>query len=146
MFDSEEETLTAIEQGEIKHGDVVVIRYEGPKGGPGMREMLTITSAIMGAGLGKSVALITDGVSPAARTVSSWATLRRKRRRAVRLPWCATATASPSTPKRTGSTWTCRTRNWRRGSVVDACAFTKGVLYKYMKMVSSASQGCVTDE
>ena len=61
VFDSEEDTLAAIEQGKIVAGDVVVIRYEGPKGGPGMREMLSITSAIMGAGLGKSVALITDG-------------------------------------------------------------------------------------
>ena len=61
VFNSEEETLTALEKKKIKSGDVVVIRYEGPKGGPGMREMLTVTSAIMGAGLGKSVALITDG-------------------------------------------------------------------------------------
>jgi dihydroxy-acid dehydratase len=61
VFDSEELTLAAIEAGRVTHGDVVVIRYEGPKGGPGMREMLSITSAIMGAGLGKSVALITDG-------------------------------------------------------------------------------------
>ncbi len=61
VFNSEEETLKALEQKKIKPGDVVVIRYEGPKGGPGMREMLTVTSAIMGAGLGKSVALITDG-------------------------------------------------------------------------------------
>ena len=61
VFDSEEDTLAAIEQGKIAAGDVVVIRYEGPKGGPGMREMLSVTSAIMGAGLGKSVALITDG-------------------------------------------------------------------------------------
>src|SRR5699024_3641527 len=61
VFESEEESLKGIQQGKVKEGDVVVIRYEGPKGGPGMREMLTITSAIMGAGLGKSVALITDG-------------------------------------------------------------------------------------
>src|SRR5690606_28086187 len=61
VFDSEEECLEALEHKKIVAGDVVVIRYEGPKGGPGMSEMLTITSAIMGAGLGKSVALITDG-------------------------------------------------------------------------------------
>jgi dihydroxy-acid dehydratase len=60
-FDSEEEAMVAISSGRIKAGDVVVIRYEGPKGGPGMREMLTPTSAIVGAGLGDSVALITDG-------------------------------------------------------------------------------------
>ncbi|MEK7795821.1 MAG: dihydroxy-acid dehydratase, partial [Pseudomonadota bacterium] len=60
-YDCEEDMLKGLERGEIKKGDVVVIRYEGPKGGPGMPEMLTPTSAIMGAGLGKDVALITDG-------------------------------------------------------------------------------------
>ncbi len=60
-FDSEEAAVAAILAGEIKPGDAVVIRYEGPKGGPGMREMLTPTSSIMGMGLGESVALITDG-------------------------------------------------------------------------------------
>ena len=61
VFDSEEEAMQAINDGFIVEGDVVVIRYEGPKGGPGMREMLNPTSAIMGRGLGSSVALITDG-------------------------------------------------------------------------------------
>ena len=61
VFDSEEEAQSAINAGEIVAGDVVVIRYEGPKGGPGMREMLAPTSSIMGMGLGDSVALITDG-------------------------------------------------------------------------------------
>ncbi|MCA9200111.1 MAG: dihydroxy-acid dehydratase, partial [Planctomycetales bacterium] len=61
VFDSEEEMLTALEENKIKKGDVVIIRYEGPKGGPGMPEMLTPTSAIMGAGLGSDVALMTDG-------------------------------------------------------------------------------------
>ena len=61
VFESEEEAQAAINEGAIKPGDVVVIRYEGPKGGPGMREMLNPTSAIMGMGLGGSVALITDG-------------------------------------------------------------------------------------
>jgi dihydroxy-acid dehydratase len=61
VFDSEEQTAEALTQGRIHAGDVVVIRYEGPKGGPGMREMLAVTAAIMGAGLGESVALITDG-------------------------------------------------------------------------------------
>ena len=61
VFNSEEEAVKAIERGEIQEGDVVVIRYEGPKGGPGMREMLTITAAIVGAGLGEKVALVTDG-------------------------------------------------------------------------------------
>src|SRR5207344_171937 len=61
VYDGEEEMLHALERKEIVKGDVVIIRYEGPKGGPGMPEMLTCTSAIMGAGLGKDVALITDG-------------------------------------------------------------------------------------
>ena len=61
VFDCEEDAMEAINAGEIEPGDVVVIRYEGPKGGPGMREMLNPTSAIMGRGLGDSVALITDG-------------------------------------------------------------------------------------
>ena len=61
VFDSEEDMLAALEQDRIEKGDVVVIRYEGPKGGPGMPEMLTPTSALMGAGLGNDVAMITDG-------------------------------------------------------------------------------------
>lgn len=61
VYDSEELMLQALERNKIRKGDVIVIRYEGPKGGPGMPEMLTPTSAIMGAGLGKDVALITDG-------------------------------------------------------------------------------------
>jgi dihydroxy-acid dehydratase len=61
VYDSEEDMLEALEKKEIGKGDVVVIRYEGPKGGPGMPEMLTPTSAIMGAGLGSDVALLTDG-------------------------------------------------------------------------------------
>jgi dihydroxy-acid dehydratase len=61
VFDSEEEAFEAVQGGRIKAGDVVVIRYEGPKGGPGMREMLGVTAAIVGAGLGDTVALLTDG-------------------------------------------------------------------------------------
>ncbi len=61
VFDSEEAAFAAVEQGKIKSGDVIVIRYEGPKGGPGMREMLAVTAALVGAGLGDSVALLTDG-------------------------------------------------------------------------------------
>src|SRR5205085_8060725 len=61
VFDSEEETLDSILSGNIKPGDVIVVRYEGPKGGPGMREMLSPTAALIGAGLGNSVGLITDG-------------------------------------------------------------------------------------
>ena len=91
-FNSEEEALQAILDGKIGKGSVIVIRYEGPKGGPGMREMLSPTSAIMGAGLGKDVALITDGrfsggshgfvighVTPEAAGRGSYRTARRRR-------------------------------------------------------------------
>jgi dihydroxy-acid dehydratase len=61
VFETEETAFAAVEKGLIKAGDVVVIRYEGPKGGPGMREMLAVTAALVGAGLGDSVALLTDG-------------------------------------------------------------------------------------
>ncbi|HOQ90396.1 MAG TPA: dihydroxy-acid dehydratase, partial [Candidatus Hydrogenedentes bacterium] len=61
VFESEEDAMKGILEGQVKPGNVIVIRYEGPKGGPGMREMLAPTSAVMGAGLGKSVSLITDG-------------------------------------------------------------------------------------
>lgn len=61
MYDREEDAFVAVQAGHIKAGDVVVIRYEGPAGGPGMREMLGVTAAIVGAGLGDSVALLTDG-------------------------------------------------------------------------------------
>ena len=61
VFDSEEASFEAVQQRKIKAGDVVVIRYEGPKGGPGMREMLAVTGAIVGQGLSESIALITDG-------------------------------------------------------------------------------------
>ncbi|MGH3266837.1 MAG: dihydroxy-acid dehydratase [Trebonia sp.] len=61
VFDREAAAMAAVEDGTVSHGDVVVIRYEGPKGGPGMREMLAVTGAIKGAGLGKEVMLLTDG-------------------------------------------------------------------------------------
>jgi hypothetical protein len=100
--------LTALEEGRIKEGDVVIIRYEGPKGGPGMPEMLTPTSAIMGAGLGKDVALLTDGRFSGGSTVLSWGISAPKPRKAARLPWfkpaiewssmqCATGSISTST-------------------------------------------------
>jgi dihydroxy-acid dehydratase len=148
VFDSEELTLAAIEQGRITHGDVVVIRYEGPKGGPGMREMLSITSAIMGAGLGKSVALITDGrfsggthgfvvghITPEAQVGGNIAlvadgdliTIDAERNLLV-----AAVSDEEFAARRSG---------WQ----APAPKFTKGVLYKYMKTVSSASEGCVTD-
>lgn len=148
VFDSEELCLAGIEGGKVQAGDVVVIRFEGPKGGPGMREMLSITAAIMGKGLGKSVALITDGrfsggthgyvvghITPEAQTGGNLALVQdgeiitidaNSNRLDVDL--------SDAELARRRAAWT-----------EPAPKFTKGVLYKYMKVVSSASEGCVTD-
>jgi dihydroxy-acid dehydratase len=148
VYNSEEECLKAIEGGKVAAGDVVVIRFEGPKGGPGMREMLTITSTIMGAGLGKSVALITDGrfsggthgfvvghITPEAQTGGTIALLKdgdvisidaEKNTLTVDLP---------------DEEITERKKNW----IAPPLKATSGSLYKYIKLVSSASQGCVTD-
>ncbi len=148
VFDSEELTLEAIQQGRITHGDVVVIRYEGPKGGPGMREMLSITSLIMGAGLGKSVALITDGrfsggthgfvvghITPEAQVGGNLALAQDGDEITIdaesnRLE----LHVSDAELARRRATWS-----------MPAPKFTKGMLYKYYKTVSSASEGCVTD-
>ena len=148
VFDSEEATLAGLQEGKVTHGDVVVIRYEGPKGGPGMREMLSITGAIMGAGLGKSVALITDGrfsggthgfvvghIVPEAYDGGGIAlvgdgdivTIDAESNR-------LSMDVSDEELARRRTTWR-----------APAPKFTKGVLYKYMKTVSSATLGCVTD-
>ncbi|MBP7962089.1 MAG: dihydroxy-acid dehydratase [Caldilineaceae bacterium] len=149
VYDSEEESLHAIERGEVVAGDVVVIRYEGPKGGPGMREMLSITSAIMGAGLGKSVALITDGrfsggthgfvvghVTPEAQDGGGLALVRTG----------DTITLDAVTHRMDVNVSDAELAARRAVWSAPAPKFTKGVLYKYMKTVSSASEGCVTDE
>ena len=149
VFNSEEETLSALEKNRIKPGDVVVIRFEGPKGGPGMREMLTVTSAIMGAGLGKSVALITDGrfsggthgfvvghITPEAQVGGVIAvvnngdiiTINGERN-----------TITLDVPKKTIVQ---RLKKWK----APPLKAKSGMLYKYIKNVSSASEGCVTDE
>lgn len=149
VFDSEEHMLEALEQKNIQKGDVIVIRYEGPKGGPGMPEMLTPTSAIMGAGLGKDVALLTDGrfsggshgflvghVSPEAQV------------------------GGPIAFVKTGDTITIDAENnlltvdvpddelARRKDkwVMPPFKATRGTLAKYIRLVKSASLGCVTDE
>ncbi len=149
VFDSEEESLYAIEAGKIVAGDVVVIRYEGPKGGPGMREMLSITSAIMGTGLGKSVALITDGrfsggthgfvvghISPEAQVGGVLAVVEDGDR--ITLD-AETNSMSLDVPEEVIAT---RFEKW----LAPPYKAQKGVLYKYIKTVSSASEGCVTDE
>jgi len=148
VFDSEESCLHAILSAEIKPGDVVVIRYEGPKGGPGMREMLAPTSALIGAGLGDSVALITDGrfsgatygmvvghVSPEAAVGGNLALVKEgdsitidAERRLLQV-------------NISDNELTRRRENWRP----PAARYTTGVLAKYAALVSSASLGAVTD-
>ncbi len=148
VFDSEEACLDAILKGRVKRGDVIVIRYEGPKGGPGMREMLSPTSALIGAGLGDAVGLITDGrfsggtyglvvghVSPEAAVGGPIALVQEgdritidaeRRRLDLDVPEAELA--------RRRASWTAR-----------APAYTSGVLAKYAKLVSSSSLGAVTD-
>jgi dihydroxy-acid dehydratase len=147
VFDNEEAAFAAVANGTIKAGDVVVIRYEGPKGGPGMREMLSVTGALVGAGLGDSVALLTDGrfsgathgfmaghVAPEAVNGG---------------PIAAVAdgdTIEFDIPKRTLSVALTDAEIQRRLSTWRAPAprFSTGVMAKYALMVSSASQGAVT--
>jgi dihydroxy-acid dehydratase len=148
VFNSEEKALEGILSGKVKAGDVVVIRYEGPKGGPGMREMLSPTSAIMGKGLGKEVALITDGrfsggshgfvvghMSPEAALGGPLALVKTgdaitidAQRREITLH------VVPSELKRRRKSWTAPPPYARRGA-----------LAKYSRQVSSASLGAVTD-
>ena len=149
VYDCEEDMLAGLEQGEIQKGEVVIIRYEGPKGGPGMPEMLTPTSAIMGAGLGNDVALITDGrfsggshgfiighVVPEAQEGGPIALVQNgdvitidaeKRELSVDLSEAELAA---------------RRAAWE----APPLKATRGTLHKYIKLVKSASEGCVTDE
>ena len=105
VFDGEEAAFAAVQAGAVQAGDVVVIRDEGPRGGPGMREMLAVTAAIVGRGLGDSVALVTDGRFSGAThgMMAGHVSPEAERRRADRAA-CATATASSSTSRRAGST------------------------------------------
>jgi dihydroxy-acid dehydratase len=148
IFDSEEACLEAILAGRIRPGDVVVIRYEGPRGGPGMREMLAPTSAIIGAGLGDSVGLITDGrfsggtyglvvghVAPEAAAGGPIALLEEGDLITI------------DAEQRLLSVDVCREEMARRraGWAPPAPRYTAGVLHKYARQVSSASLGAVTD-
>ncbi len=148
VFDAEEDALAALERTEVQPGDVVVIRYEGPKGGPGMPEMLAITAAIMGAGLGNSVALITDGrfsggthgfvvghVTPEAQDGGPIALLRTGDRVTIDGTTRTLAAAIDE------SEWARRRAAW----TAPPLPVTQGVLLKYARSVSSASEGCVTD-
>jgi dihydroxy-acid dehydratase len=148
VYDSEEACLEAIQGGKVVAGDVVVIRYEGPTGGPGMREMLSVTAAIMGVGLGKDVALITDGrfsggthgfvvghITPEAQLGGAIALLEdgdevtidsRNRTLSVAL---------------SDDELDARRQKW----VAPESKYLSGVLRKYARLVSTASEGCVTD-
>jgi dihydroxy-acid dehydratase len=149
VYDSEELMLAALERQEIQKGDVIVIRYEGPKGGPGMPEMLTPTSAIMGAGLGKDVALITDGrfsggshgfivghVTPEAQEGGPIALVRDGDRITIDASKNSLAVALSD------DELSARRRKW----TMPAYKADRGTLAKYIRLVKSASLGCVTDE
>jgi dihydroxy-acid dehydratase len=149
VFDSEEAMLAALEQKKIQKGDVVVIRFEGPKGGPGMPEMLTPTSAIMGAGLGKDVALLTDGrfsggshgfivghITPEAQEGGPLGLLHDGDRITI-------DSAGSQLNVELGEDELDRRRKAWKTPPYKA---TRGTLYKYIKNVRSASEGCVTDE
>jgi dihydroxy-acid dehydratase len=148
-FDSEEDMLHALEQKKIQKGDVIIIRYEGPQGGPGMPEMLTPTSAIMGAGLGSDVALLTDGrfsggshgfivghITPEAQIGGPLALVHDDDHVTIdaatnRLDFAV----SDEEITRRKAAW-----------VAPPLKATRGTLFKYIKNVKSASEGCVTDE
>ena len=148
VFNGEYDANDGIRAGKVKKGDVVVIRYEGPKGGPGMPEMLKPTAAIMGAGLGKDVALITDGrfsggthgfvvghIVPEAQEGGSIGLLEDGD--------VITIDAETNTLSVDLSDSEIETRKTKW--VQPAYKFTKGVLFKYIKSVATASEGCVTD-
>jgi dihydroxy-acid dehydratase len=148
VFDSEEAMLAALEEKQIHRGDVVVIRYEGPQGGPGMPEMLTPTSAIMGAGLGSDVALLTDGrfsggshgfiVGHIASEAQAGGPIALIRNGDVITIDAAQNRIDVHVNEEDLAS---RRREWSP----PPFKATRGVLYKYIKTVTSASQGCVTD-
>lgn len=148
-YDSEEDMLKGLENNEINGGEVIVIRYEGPKGGPGMPEMLTPTSAIMGAGLGDKVAMLTDGrfsggshgfivghVTPEAQEGGTIALLQNGDMVTI------DAENNEINVDLSNDELAQRKSKWQ----APAYKFTRGTLYKYIKNVKSASEGCVTDE
>ncbi len=149
VYDSEEDMLHGLEQGQISKGDIIVIRYEGPKGGPGMPEMLTPTSAIMGAGLGKDVALLTDGrfsggshgfivghVTPEAQDGGPIALVKSGDRIVI------DAEKNTIDVEVSDAEMDARRAAW----VQPPFKAERGTLAKYIRLVKSASEGCVTDE
>lgn len=148
VFDSEDATISAVKNGEITKGDVVVIRYVGPRGGPGMPEMLKATAAIMGAGLGKDVALITDGrfsggthgfvvghIAPEAFDGGPIAHVENGDRLTIDVHNHRVDVHVDE------QTLLQRSANW----IKPELKVKQGVLYKYMQQVSTAAEGCVTD-
>jgi len=149
VFDSEEEANKGIGAGKVSKGNVIVIRYVGPKGGPGMPEMLKPTSMISGVGLGKSVALITDGrfsggthgfvvghITPEAQSGGTIALIENGDRIIINIE---SKTIDVMLSEKELAE---RRKNWKAPKLKH----TKGILYKYSKTVSSASEGCVTDK
>jgi dihydroxy-acid dehydratase len=147
VFDREEDAMSAVTRGKIKAGDVVVIRYEGPRGGPGMREMLGVTGAIVGAGLGETVALLTDGrfsgatrglmvghVSPEAARGGTIAALQEGDTIVFDIE------ARHLDVELSDAEIAVRLSNW----VEPAPHYTSGVFAKYAALVSSASEGAIT--
>lgn len=147
VFECEEDALNAILEGKIKKGDVIVIRYEGPKGGPGMREMLSPSSALMGAGLGRDVALVTDGrfsggthgimvghISPEAQVGGPLALVEEGDIINIQLK---TRTIDVEVAK---GEMEKRRKTWKAPEI----KYKRGVLAKYAKLVGSASEGAVT--
>ena len=149
VFDSEEDMIKALEENEIEKGCVIIIRYEGPKGGPGMPEMLKPTSAVMGAGLGKDVAMITDGrfsggshgfiighVAPEAQEGGPIALVKDGDVIVI------DANKNSIDVEVSDEEMAKRKSEW----IMPTYKATRGTLYKYIKNVKSASEGCVTDE
>jgi dihydroxy-acid dehydratase len=149
VYDSEEDMLSSLEAGEIQRGDVIVIRYEGPKGGPGMPEMLTPTSAVMGAGLGKDVALMTDGrfsggshgfiighVTPEAQVGGPIALVENGDLVTI------DAVGNTINVDVDDEVMASRRAAW----TAPPLKAKKGTLARYIRTVKSASEGCVTDE
>lgn len=148
VYDSEEEMLQALEARRIEKGDVIIIRYEGPKGGPGMPEMLTPTSAIMGAGLGKDVAMITDGrfsggshgfivghMTPEAQVGGPVALVEDGDQVTIN------AETNEISVAVSDQELARRKANWS----MPPYKASHGTLYKFIKNVNTASEGCVTD-
>ena len=149
VFNGEKELINGISSGRVKKGDVVVIRYVGPKGAPGMPEMLKPTSAIIGAGLGKDVALITDGrfsggthgfvvghITPEAFEGGMLAFIHDDDIIEI------DAAKNTINVKIEAATLNTRKQAWQKPSL----SVTKGILYKYAKQVTTAAEGCITDK